>query len=252
MVFCEVQVGNSQSLQTRSNVLTARPLWDERLLFDVKRANDIAEVRVYGDSGLAGRSLIGKWNYPLEVLAALEESKFDDWVDIKDGARVTGKIKVSVTLVGNEVQSLNEKIKASQGAIEKSNEVLRDIQEALNFIHTAFDFPKELPVHPDTTKGSPTKFSPEKIHKYLPTWRLVEDGLDKAQDNLGVYVDEYAPKISGIVGLDKAGWAKISQYGSMIFIVLTTLVAFGKPDFLNVNFLFVSIISFCWQYCAGI
>ena len=70
--------------------------------------------------------------------------------------------------------------------------------------------------------------------KYLNFEDTVDDKLTVMHKRIEGYVDAVAPQVSQMLGLTEVKWTMLGQIGAGIYMVLSMIVLWARPDFLNV------------------
>ncbi len=260
-VYTEV-LFDGQRQATQAKPATNRPVWNERFSFDVVTGKEQVVVNVCSTE-FAGRRVLGTCTYELKNLLAPDYT-FDDWLELVTPAmgaaqQVMGHIKLSLQWIISRVDFFHSIInKIEKGLTESKNE-LGYYSEQLNILpgslfffssfckkkkiiitepfetlHTSAPAAAKPSVAPSPARGPPPEqTTPQKVGRVISQLAPSVKDVYVIEERFKGRVDQIAPQLIGTLGLSQYSWSQLSNYATLGYLILSCLVLFARPDFVN-------------------
>ena len=238
--YAEVTFAN-QRYSTQVKPSNSQPVWNEKFTFDVVTGREVIGIQVY-DSAFAGLRAIGSCEYELSKLLP-PEFTFDDWLPLlgPDNKQVVAQAKVCFQWIKSRVLFFENLIGKIEAQLNDYTNELGYHEGLLTSLYgrgvaetwvAPFGFlampllprtvPQKSPGQPSPMPKSPTREPVEIIGQVQVLERRVKGR-----------VDTFAPEVARVLGLGKQNWHDLSGIGSLIYLALSGLMLFARPNLVD-------------------
>ena len=211
-----------QKIETSYKANTLNPIYNECFTFDIKRGDDPLKLTVW-DRGAFNNNFVGKFFLNLDSLQT--QNKVRNWYDLHeenyDGDGRRGQIRLEIQWIYSRLQLMNEKVRELNDVKRKVEDIRKAYERELNIIRSPFGF-------------------------------LINDNLASAYENepeilMSIYLahpkeQEASKALDAIInpiktksGLGQNFWAVVFTYTYFLYLLITFMLCFYKPDFINLT-----------------
>jgi hypothetical protein len=222
MLQCE-----GQKIETSYKPDTKHPIWNEWFTFDIKRGDDPLRLTVY-DRGTFSNSFLGKLMINLETLGTQQEvqSWFELHEENYDSGFMTGRIRLKLQWIYSRLGLMSDQVHDLQEHLKKVIEIKAAHQRELRMLSSPFDF--IFKKHVDVMDDGDSDFMLS-IYQSHPK----EEKVAKALDRL------FKPIVDASM-LGQAFWSALFTVAFFIYLIVTLILWFFKPDFWNLSIVAIS------------
>lgn len=207
--FVVIQCG---SQKVTSSVINSNlsPAWNESYTMRVDNKNEILTL-VVNSKNMFGSSFVGKVNIPLNTL--LDQLKHEQFFQLTDeiGNKSQGRIRLELQFVWSKVKYFKDICKEQERIIMEDQMRLEQIKEKLNNLRRPFGHLTDLNTKLDMI-GTPQS----------GTFNFEGKVVQRLEELTSVRISIIAESEDYL------------YYSILVYMVLSILICFGKPDFLNV------------------
>lgn len=217
-------------------------VWNEKFSFDVTNKEQRIVINLCEGSG---RRVAGSCTYALRDLNPPDYA-VDSWVPLRAGSEgVVAQLKVSLQWIVSRVEFFNNIISKIERQINESEDELnfyetklRTLQGTLSGGLEPFGF-----MHADTLQNQRSSPRKEKFEyrmkqptRTAPQTELQLPAQFSALENRArEKIDRVVPQALNTLGLSHFPIPTLSKYAALIYLALSCVMLYGRPDFFNVE-----------------
>lgn len=215
-----VLICEGQKIETSYKPNTSAPIWNECFTFDIKRGDDPLRLIVY-DRGTFQNTFIGKLMVSLDTIGTQQE--ITGWYALHeenyDSDRYTGKIKIKIQWIYSRAKLLESKVTELQEHQKKIDEIKRAHEREMIMLKSPF--------------GSLFRDPNLAMEDGDPDFLLSIYQAHPKELEASKTVDRLVRPIKQKSRLNEAFWSCLFSLAYVIYFLMTMILSFFKPDFLN-------------------